>query len=336
MNIDDLRVVLPEFLNNPPVTLNQSREEVQELFDKLCLLIFNDERDRVNHYVLTEEEYKILSDMGFENISDFSGKYDDLIGLPDIPAKVEDLEDGADYATKDYIHAYIGAPIPRKTSDLQNDMGYITAEAIPEIPERVSELDNDMGYITGEKMEELFKGTLSGEKDENGNPIRNQDGIFPTRLSCFTNDVGYARSCDVINYKRLSEMGINFGSENFEDTLIELAKLNPGNPELNIVYRGVCYNSEILQLFVARNTNECFIEVKPIEQLPNKVVYEITVTNLNAQPYRFIRLYEITINKDSYTITNKSPYWHTAVNLLTEDRVKELVLEILKEQGIIK
>ena len=318
MNVDDLRLVLPEFLKNPPVTLNQDRDEVQALFDKLCLLVFNDERDHVPHYVLTEEEYKILKDIGFNNISDFSGQYADLIGIPDIPERVEDLEDGSDYVTKNYLSAYIGAPIPRKVSDLENDLGYITSEAIPEIPRRTSELENDSGFLTYDYLEGIA------------------NDLFPTKLSQFENDIPYARKCDVISYERLSELEINFGSEDFESTLIKLAKVIPNNPdEGHVIYRGVCYNQEVLNLFAARNTNDCYIEIDPIEQTPSKKVFEVTVTNLDTNPYRFVRLYEISTILGMVRITNRSPQWLAVVTELTEDRVKELILEVLTEQGLI-
>ena len=38
--------------------------------------------------------------------------------------------------------------IPTKTSELDNDSGYITIEDIPPIPTKTSDLDNDSGFIT--------------------------------------------------------------------------------------------------------------------------------------------------------------------------------------------
>ena len=332
MDIDNIRSILPEFLYNPPVTLNQSREEVQELFDRLCLLIFNDERDKAYHYVLTEEEYGILKDIGFNNISDFSGRYSDLTGLPDIPEKVTDLEDADKYATKDYIAAFIGDPIPRKLSQLYNDMGFITSEAIPEIPTRLSELENDPGFITGDKLDELFNGIP--EVDESGNTVY-VGGIFPNNLSAFTNDVGYARDCDTIQYKRLSEVEISFGTEEFEETLLKLAKSELENHAPNIIYRGVCYNQEILNLFATRSINDCYIEVRTIEHTELKIVYEITVTSIGSQPYRFVRLYEIKINGEDLSINNRSPYWYTTINMITEEDIRNIVVDVLKEHKLI-
>lgn len=43
-------------------------------------------------------------------------------------------------------------PIPTKTSQLQNDSGYITENDIPTIPSKTSQLENDSGYITIEDV----------------------------------------------------------------------------------------------------------------------------------------------------------------------------------------
>lgn len=42
----------------------------------------------------------------------------------------------------------IDIPVPSNVSELNNDVGYITASAIPAVPSKVSELDNDAGYLT--------------------------------------------------------------------------------------------------------------------------------------------------------------------------------------------
>ena len=43
-------------------------------------------------------------------------------------------------------------PIPTKTSQLQNDSGFITENDIPTIPSKTSQLDNDSGFITIEDV----------------------------------------------------------------------------------------------------------------------------------------------------------------------------------------
>lgn len=59
----------------------------------------------------------------------------------------------------------IDIPVPSKTSELDNDSGFITSAAIPS---KVSELDNDTGYITS--------------------------SAIPSTVGAFENDVGYLTS----------------------------------------------------------------------------------------------------------------------------------------------
>lgn len=63
----------------------------------------------------------------------------------------------------------IDIPVPSKTSELDNDSGFITSAAIPS---KVSELDNDSGFITA--------------------------SAIPSQISSFENDVGYITSWPVI------------------------------------------------------------------------------------------------------------------------------------------
>lgn len=44
--------------------------------------------------------------------------------------------------------SYDKQPTPTKTSELENDSGFITAEDIPPVPTKTSELQNDSGFIT--------------------------------------------------------------------------------------------------------------------------------------------------------------------------------------------
>ena len=61
----------------------------------------------------------------------------------EIPTKTSELDNDSGYITIEDI-----PPIPTKTSDLDNDSGYITIEDIPPIPTKTSDLDNDSGFIT--------------------------------------------------------------------------------------------------------------------------------------------------------------------------------------------
>jgi hypothetical protein len=75
--------------------------------------------------------------------------------------------------------------VPTKTSELENDSGFITADDIPEasgVPTKVSELENDAGYITLRDIPEGGNIDLSdyAKKDE-----------MPTKTSELENDSEY-------------------------------------------------------------------------------------------------------------------------------------------------
>lgn len=81
-----------------------------------------------------------------------SGDYNDLSNKPSIPS-VDGL------ASKDYVDSKIGdIVIPSKTSELENDSGYLTKHQdlsayakkteIPTVPTNVSDFTNDAGYLT--------------------------------------------------------------------------------------------------------------------------------------------------------------------------------------------
>ena len=79
--------------------LTYTHEELQALLDKVA-----------TGNVLPVEDYKMLIDtIGIENISTFSGNYEDLKNKPDIPQFVSDLINDADYVTLDSMNVKIQA-----------------------------------------------------------------------------------------------------------------------------------------------------------------------------------------------------------------------------------
>ena len=117
----------------------------------------------------------------------FSGDYNDLTNLPQIPQNVSELTNDAGYITMDSVPA-----IPTNVSAFTNDEGYLTGYTetdpefnawdkdyndlsnrpeIPTVPENVSAFTNDAGYITMDSVPTI-----------------------PTNVSAFTNDAGYLTS----------------------------------------------------------------------------------------------------------------------------------------------
>lgn len=86
----------------------------------------------------------------------------------DVPTKVSQLENDANYATQ--------SEIPTTTSELTNNSGFIT---IADVPTKVSQLQNDSNYATQSEL--------------------------PTKTSELTNDSGYINSSEVSNIKVLTQ-----------------------------------------------------------------------------------------------------------------------------------
>ena len=106
----------------------------------------------------------------------FSGSYNDLTDLPQIP------------------------DIPTNVSAFNNDAGYITIDSVPEIPTNVSAFVNDAGYVT--------ESTLTTENYITQNDLITNNYVtsadIPTNVSAFTNDAGYITANDVPAYQVLS------------------------------------------------------------------------------------------------------------------------------------
>ena len=97
--------------------LDYTHEEIEDLLDKIK-----------NGYVLTKEEYDKLA-LKLENLSTFSGDYNDLTNKPDLSVYAE----SADLATV-------------ATSGSYNDLS--DKPVIPTVPTNVSAFTNDAGYLT--------------------------------------------------------------------------------------------------------------------------------------------------------------------------------------------
>lgn len=77
----------------------------------------------------------------------------------------------------------IDIPVPSRTSDIENDVGFITASAIPS---QISSFENDVGYITASEV------------------------VIPSNLSDFNNDVGYITASAIpSSYSSISDASGN-------------------------------------------------------------------------------------------------------------------------------
>jgi hypothetical protein len=77
-----------------------------------------------------------------------------------IPVKTSQLENDAGYITQENLEENVVNKIPIKTSQLENDAGYVTEENINDfvnkIPIKTSQLENDANFITQNDLDEAL------------------------------------------------------------------------------------------------------------------------------------------------------------------------------------
>lgn len=116
----------------------------------------------------------------------------------DIPSKVSELENDANYATRSEIPTRVSqlendsnyatqSEIPTTTSQLTNNSGFIT---IADVPTRVSQLENDANYATKSELP-----TTTSELTNNSGFITIAD--VPTKVSELENDAQYVTKSEV-------------------------------------------------------------------------------------------------------------------------------------------
>ena len=104
-----------------------------------------------------------------KNLARFKTKLDEIYDELKIPTKTSELENDSGFITVDDIPP--ASNIPTKTSELENDSGFITIEDVPDIPDipdapsKTSELENDSGFITIEDIPDIPSKTSELEND---------------------------------------------------------------------------------------------------------------------------------------------------------------------------
>ena len=135
----------------------------------------------------------------------------------DIPTKVSQLENDANYATRSEIPTRVSqlendsnyatqSEIPTTTSQLTNNSGFIT---IADVPTRVSQLENDSNYATQNeiptKVSQLqndAKYATQSELPTTTSELTNNSGFItiadvPTKVSELENDANYATQSEI-------------------------------------------------------------------------------------------------------------------------------------------
>lgn len=143
----------------------------------------------------------------------YSGSYEDLIDAPEVPevynTRITFKKNWSIVwviSTNQTEESEIDFTIPTKTSDLENDVPFLTEEDIPTVPTKLSELENDTGFVDKyvnnlefyTKTEDLADVALSNDY----NDLDNKPTI-PTKLSDLTNDTWFIDNTtnNLLNYR---------------------------------------------------------------------------------------------------------------------------------------
>ena len=228
----------------------------------------------------------------FNNISDY------------FPKKLSEFENDMKYLTEENLEETLRhITIPVKTSQLENDAGYITQENIEEnvvskIPIKTSQLENDAGYITQENIE--------------GNILP----LIPTKVTELENDANY------ITQENLDEILKDFnpdtgGNDNTDENIGGDGYLYIGDKEPDKKYLWIDTSTPSNLTIV--NYDER-IKLKYHEML-NGV--KIKLNNLENK----INLIETNINKISGDNASKITEFKTNLSIL-KNQINLLILQI--------
>jgi hypothetical protein len=93
-----------------------------------------------------------------------------------------------------YFDAGSGVILPVALSQLENDVGFITAEDVPSVPLNISDLINDAGYVTADAVPTRVSQL---ENDAGYATSLLVETLIPTNISDLTDNVGIAKTTDI-------------------------------------------------------------------------------------------------------------------------------------------
>lgn len=181
-----------------------------------------------------------------------TGSYDSLTDTPEIPDVFDTVitfkKNGEvvwTISTNQEEPSEIDLEIPTKTSDLENDVPFITEEDLPEVPTKLSELENDTEFINKyvnnlehyTKTEDLSPVALSNNYED----LNNLPDI-PTKLSDLENDTWFIDNTvnNLLNYRNktnsYSKTQIDELLAWFSRLRIEIVTELPNPGEFGVIY----------------------------------------------------------------------------------------------------
>lgn len=159
--------------------------------------------------------------------------------------------------------------IPTKTSDLRNDLGFITAKDLPNVPDVVSAFTNDAGYIT------------SADLPTKTSDLTNDSGFItassiPTKTSDLTNDSGYITAQNIPSIpSKTSDLTNDSGFITDSNSAITNKALAS-----EAVYSGT-YDSNSKKILLKNKANTTLAEIDATAFIKDGMVSQVEVSNGN-------------------------------------------------------
>lgn len=152
---------------------------------------------------ITDGDDEVIGSCNFKLIverSPLAGGVSSQTAIDNLTTQVEEITEqviGDNYYDKQAIDGMIDeveSEIPTKTSQLDNDSGFITDSDIPTIPTKTSQLTNDSGFITASALP-----TKTSDLENDSGFITASDiPTIPTKTSQLTNDSGFTTIDDSV------------------------------------------------------------------------------------------------------------------------------------------
>ena len=120
--------------------LGYSHEELEFLLGKI-----------EKGFVLSEKDYKLLKDIGIENLSTFSGDFNDLKNKPDVVKQIQDAMAELDIETK----ANSTNKIKAMSNTLMNEISKVDSNATKKVDFVKSEIMTELKNVKSELSESI-------------------------------------------------------------------------------------------------------------------------------------------------------------------------------------
>ena len=143
--------------SNTFYNLDYTHYEIQELLRKMA-----------SGHVLYPDDYeKLINVIGLDNISTFSGNYEDLINTPNIPYYISDLKDDLDLATVDSVNRKLEAlreNIVSLLNEYENENESIFAYRT-ELDRQLNDLENTLKIYLENQIAQLPIGGFASKSE---------------------------------------------------------------------------------------------------------------------------------------------------------------------------